>query len=166
MLNNNKLDLHTLPTDPFEPAGYTIFISAALFTYAEQVFNRHLRDALAADGFRVILPQEFEMQVHEKELFDQCVNGIERADLVLAVVDGAEVDVGVGFEMGLAYSKGKPVLALRTDFRRRAETTAGCLNLMLHYGATRMINAGDNPFQEATLSVRQMLQDVKNHPKS
>lgn len=145
----------------FEPRNFTIFISAALFSYAEQAFNRLLRDALVAAGYKVILPQEFDAAEGEPTLFLNCVNGAKDADLVLAVVDGAEVDAGVGFEMGVAYSAGTPILSLRTDFRRKAETTDGCLNLMLQYGSTSIIAASDDPFREVVSAVRDVLQKIE-----
>lgn len=145
----------------FKRQDYTIFISAALFTYAEQEFNRQLRDALEIIGFNVILPQEFEGDDDEQELFRQCVDGVEEADLVVAVVDGAEVDAGVGFEMGVAYSQEIPIIALRTDFRRKAETTDGCLNLMLQYGATKIISNSDQPFQEIVSAVQEFCEKME-----
>lgn len=123
-----------------------VFLSAALFTYAEREFNRHLAQALIEAGYEVILPQDFEIEEHEREIFDQCVAGIQKADLVLAVVDGAETDAGVGFELGLAWARGIPIVALRTDFRRRAETEHGGVNLMIQYGVSKLINSASDPF--------------------
>jgi nucleoside 2-deoxyribosyltransferase len=138
---------------------YTIFISAALFTYAEQEFNRRLRDVLISAGYNVILPQEFIKEKHDEEFFDQCVNGIDQADIVLAMVEGVEVDAGVGFEIGFAYAKGTPVIALRTDFRHGFESFNGCLNIMLHFGVTKIVNLTDDPFQDAVNAILELLNE-------
>ncbi|HQJ88815.1 MAG TPA: nucleoside 2-deoxyribosyltransferase, partial [Methanoregulaceae archaeon] len=43
---------------------------------------------------------------------------IESADVLVAVIDGADADSGTAWEMGYAAGRGIPVVALRTDFRR------------------------------------------------
>ena len=136
-----------------------IFISAALFTHAEQVFNRQIRDALVQAGYDVILPQEFEVDETGEGIFRQCIAGVERADLMLSIVDGAEVDAGVGFEMGYAYAKDIPIIALRTDFRKRAETIDGGLNIMLHYGSREVISQPQDPFQAVVSATNEYFQE-------
>jgi nucleoside 2-deoxyribosyltransferase len=124
-----------------------VFISAALFTYAERHYNALLRDHLVVAGHDVVLPQEFDESGGEENLFQQCIDGIRSSDVVVAVLEGAEVDVGVGFEVGVAYTNGIPVLGLRTDFRRRSETVEGGLNLMLQYGINKVIYSAGEPFE-------------------
>jgi len=43
---------------------------------------------------------------------------ILESEIALAVLDGATIDEGVAFELGFAYSKGKPCYGLQTDIRR------------------------------------------------
>ena len=45
-------------------------------------------------------------------------DAIKNADMVVAVIDGADADSGTSWEMGYASALGKKVIALRTDFRR------------------------------------------------
>jgi len=53
---------------------------------------------------------------HAAELSHEALrNG---ADIVVAVIDGADADSGTAWEMGYAYAHNKPVIAVRTDFRR------------------------------------------------
>ena len=131
----------------------TIFLSAALFSAAERAFNARLRDALTAAGFAVLLPQEFPDGPSEV-LFRQCVEGIDKADLVVAVVEGTDVDSGVAFEMGYARGTGKPIVALRTDYRQAADS--GGLNLMLLHGATKCVFASEgDPLAAAVEAVRE-----------
>jgi len=42
---------------------------------------------------------------------------LSRCDMVVALLDGADVDSGVAFEIGYARGLGKPVLGVRTDYR-------------------------------------------------
>jgi nucleoside 2-deoxyribosyltransferase len=123
-----------------------IYFAASLFTHAERRWNKLLADELASDlpGLEVILPQDFETAAaHEgggkhAELFRLCSEGVDRADAVVAVVDGADVDSGTAWEMGYAFAKGKPVVAVRTDFRVGEEYG---VNLMISRGCSAFIDA-------------------------
>jgi len=113
----------------------TIYLAGPLFTHAELEFNRKLKDLLEGQGFSVFFPQEdaedakIEHDRHNQALiFKHCVEGVDISDLVVAVLDGVDVDSGTAWEIGYAYAKGKPVLGLRTDFR---ELSNGVVNLMI-----------------------------------
>lgn len=112
-----------------------IYIAAPLFTHAELEYNRKLKNMLLNNGFSVFLPQEdAEDAAQERErqnqeyIFVKCVEGVDTSDLVVAVLDGVDVDSGTAWEAGYAYAKGKPVIGLRTDFRELAD---GIVNLMV-----------------------------------
>ncbi|MDD3246425.1 MAG: nucleoside 2-deoxyribosyltransferase, partial [Methanosarcina sp.] len=61
-------------------------------------------------------------------IFRKCVEGVDTSDLVVAILDGVDVDSGTAWEIGYAYAKGKPVIGLRTDFRALSD---GVVNLMI-----------------------------------
>ncbi len=87
---------------------------------AEQEWNKRLAQALV--GHTVILPQIdcakcFTPEPNWPYVFETCVKGIERAEIVLAILDGADADSGTCWEAGYAYAKGKPVIGVRTDLR-------------------------------------------------
>ncbi len=108
-----------------------VYIAAALFGQAEREFNEKVRDTLSREGFEVFLPQEGCNQ----NVFDCCIENLEKSDAVLAVFDGAQVDDGTAFECGYAFAKNIPVVGLRTDFRRVGEFTNE-VNIMLGNCAT------------------------------
>jgi nucleoside 2-deoxyribosyltransferase len=58
---------------------------------------------------------------------------IRASDLLVAVLDGADVDSGTAGEMGFAYGLGKAVHGLRTDFRMTGDNEAAGINLQLRY---------------------------------
>ena len=58
---------------------------------------------------------------------------LESSDLIVAIIDGADADSGTAWEMGYAFALGKPVIALRTDFRRIGHHEK--VNLMLEQSA-------------------------------
>lgn len=120
-----------------------IYFAASLFTHGERIWNQMLADALKAamPDLDVILPQDFETgEAHEEEayatLFRKCVDGVDDADAVVAIIDGADVDSGTAWEMGYAYARGKPVIGVRTDFRPGAEDG---VNIMLSRSCEHLV---------------------------
>ena len=59
--------------------------------------------------------------------------GIDRADMVFAVLDGVDVDSGTAAEIGYAFAKGKPILGYRGDFRLAADNEGSTVNLQVEY---------------------------------
>jgi nucleoside 2-deoxyribosyltransferase len=112
----------------------TVYLAAPLFSEAECDFNRKLRDEIISAGFKVFLPQEDsnnikDMKDRQKIIFNKNLKGIENSDILVAVIDGADVDSGTAWEIGFAFAKGKPLLGLRTDFRTLG--IEGAVNLMI-----------------------------------
>ena len=58
---------------------------------------------------------------------------LRRCDLVIAVLDGIDVDSGTASEIGFAYALQKRILGLRTDFRMIGDNEASDINLQLQY---------------------------------
>lgn len=58
---------------------------------------------------------------------------IRSVDMLVAVLDGVDVDSGTSGEMGFAYGIGLPVFGLRTDFRVTGDNEAAGINLQLRY---------------------------------
>src|SRR6202034_306547 len=59
--------------------------------------------------------------------------GIDRADMVFAILDGVDVDSGTAAEIGYAFAKGKPILGYRGDFRLSADNEGATVNLQVEY---------------------------------
>ena len=106
-----------------------VYLAAPLFSQVERRWNRELARLLAerVAGLEVILPQDFRIggRYNDRsrlgELFQKCISALKSADVVVAVLDGADTDSGVAFEMGFAYASGIPVVGVRTDFRQSQE---------------------------------------------
>ncbi len=107
-----------------------IYFAAPLFTQAEIVFNHSLADQLEAAGYTVYLPQQQCAGTTDPiELFNICIRGLDKASMVLVILDGTDADSGSCFEVGYAFAKGIPIVGLRTDFRGSGEYMG--VNLML-----------------------------------
>jgi nucleoside 2-deoxyribosyltransferase len=113
----------------------TVYLAGPLFTHAELEYNRELKDIMIKKEFSVFLPQEdaedaeAEREKQNQEcIFKKCLEGVNNSDIVVAVLDGVDVDSGTAWEIGYAYARGKPVIGLRTDFRTLSD---GIVNLMV-----------------------------------
>lgn len=121
--------------DVKEFAKYHIYFAGPLFSEAERSFNRRAADILEKLHFRVHLPQELDDdektrgENREAAIYAGNLEALKGADIIVAVIDGADADSGTAWEMGYAAASGKRVIALRTDFRRFGENE--CVNLML-----------------------------------
>jgi len=112
----------------------TVYLAAPLFSEAECDFNRKLRDLIKGEGFQVFLPQEDSNNIHVEKnrqeiIFNKNLVALDRSDIIVAVIDGADVDSGTAWEIGYAYAKGKQVFGLKTDFRTLG--IEGTVNLMI-----------------------------------
>lgn len=103
-----------------------IYYAAPLFSRADQFYNEHLasllREAFPAEAFYV--PQE-QTDINDKSLYadsqqiaDYDVRELLKSKLVVASLDGGQVDPGVAAEIGIAYHAGIPVVALYSDVRQ------------------------------------------------
>lgn len=104
-----------------------IYLSGSLFSLVDRHFNRSLKKRLetVVEGSKVTLPQDFRVgeklndRKHLDEIFAQCKTALENTDLIVAVIDGPDVDSGVAFEIGYAFRAGIPVVGIRTDYRNQ-----------------------------------------------
>ena len=80
----------------------------------------------------MLLPQEFGATT-AAQAWDLCISNLEKADVVVACANGADVDSGTAFECGYACAKEKPVIVWRDDWRKADDLDAP-INCMLYKG--------------------------------
>ena len=111
-----------------------IYFAGPLFTPYERSFIDACAAALRADGFEVFVPHEHELatglDVTAAWIFAKDRPGIERADAMLAILDGPSVDDGTACEIGMFHAlmqsdpSKKGIVGLLTDIRgMRGEST-------------------------------------------
>lgn len=61
------------------------------------------------------------------------MEGLDRADMVIAILDGVDVDSGTASEIGYAAGKGKFIEGYRGDFRLSADNIGSIVNLQVEY---------------------------------
>jgi nucleoside 2-deoxyribosyltransferase len=98
-----------------------LYVAAPLFTEAERAFNLVLAQALEAAGHEVHLPQRdtsnAEGAARTTAIFRGNIAALARADAIVAVCDGPQVDDGTAWEIGYGYGRNIPIYGLRTDTR-------------------------------------------------
>jgi nucleoside 2-deoxyribosyltransferase len=117
-----------------------------LFSQAERRWNRALASELEKRiaGANVILPQDFRpggaynSRTSFRHLFRECLEGVRTADVLVAVLDGADVDSGTALEMGVALEHGIPIVGVRTDFR---ESQDRGVNLVIAGACTELLRS-------------------------
>ena len=124
-----------------------LYFAGPLFTTAERAWNAEVAAALRAAGHEIFLPQEQEPGKDGPGIFATDVGGIDWADALLAIMDGADPDSGTSWEVGYAYGK-KPILLVRTDMRRDEGSGGSGYNPMLTQAATIRIDAIAGPIDD------------------
>ena len=104
-----------------------IYLAASIFTPYERAFLDDCAARLRAEGFDVFVPHEEKgligVNVTAEAVFAADAGGVESADAVLAVLDGASVDDGTACEIGLFQGlkqrdpERRGVVGLLTDLR-------------------------------------------------
>jgi nucleoside 2-deoxyribosyltransferase len=117
-----------------------LYFAGPLFSAAERDWNAAMADRLRAAGHEVFLPQDQEKGKDAAGIFAHDVGGIDWADALVAIMDGADPDAGTAWECGYAYGK-KPVVLVRTDFRAWVDPGMP-YNPMLTQSATVRLDLG------------------------
>lgn len=116
-----------------------IYQAGPLFTEAECDWHRKLKARLTALGHEVIWPGELitEQDIAAwgadapSRIFEADRDALVGAELVIALLDGVQVDDGTAWEIGFAYARGIPVIGIRTDARHAGETSHSTVNAMI-----------------------------------
>ena len=101
-----------------------VYLAGPLFSTAEKQFNSALKAALARldPKSNYILPQEFADSIADHPaffelVFQNCVKEVRNCDVVVALLDGADVDSGTCIELGIGFALHKRLIGVRTDSR-------------------------------------------------
>jgi nucleoside 2-deoxyribosyltransferase len=142
-----------------------IYFAGPLFTAAERDWNAALAAALRGAGHEVFLPQEQEPGKVAAGIFATDMGGLDWADGVVAIMDGADPDSGTSWEVGYAYGK-KPIVLVRTDIRRNAGSGGSGYNPMLTESATSRVDAVAAPMDRVAREVLDALATLEAAPSA
>ena len=112
--------------------GHKIYLSGPLFSQGEIAWGKRVK-AFLEETFvnaEIIWPHEIASDV-AKQIFHANLKAMNDCDLMVAILDGSQVDDGTAWEVGYFFSQGKQIIGIRTDFRRAGESYASIVNLMV-----------------------------------
>lgn len=114
-------------------ADMLVYVAGPLFSDSERQVVRQIAEIAEYIGFPTFLPHRDAglQQGHEdaEKIFRADVAALDRATLVVANLDGCDVDSGTAWEIGYAFAKKKRILGVRTD--RRVLEPFSPVNLMI-----------------------------------
>jgi nucleoside 2-deoxyribosyltransferase len=124
-----------------------IYLAGPLFTTPERDWNVGLAARLRDGGHEVFVPQDNPAAERTgRAIFLKDLVGLDWADTVVAIMDGADPDSGTCWECGYAYARGKTVVLFRSDLRGTGDERDIPYNAMLIGAADAHIE-----FEMATL---------------
>ncbi len=132
-----------------------IYLAAPLFNEQERKFNLFIKENLISH-YDLYLPQEdgmllaelmelenISISVAQKKVFDLDIKEMNNSDLLIAILDGSNIDEGVAFEIGYMNALNKPCFGLQTDVRRQLPFGN---NPMIEKGLKKIFNNTDDLF--------------------
>ena len=134
-----------------------IYLAGPLFTEAERDWHRKTKRLLLEQASRrgevveiiwpyeLITPEEIAALGAEAraEIFRRCKAELDRTDLLIALLDGTQVDDGTAWEIGYFFATkaaDAKIVGIRTDFRRAGESEQAIVNAMVEMACDVIVN--------------------------
>ena len=124
-----------------------------------------LAEILSENDIEVYLPHrdsgllKSNLDSNSTNVFEGNIKGIIESDTILALLNGSEVDSGVAWELGYAYSLGKEIICVSDDIRINDNT----LNLMIYKSCNKIIYLYD--YVNINELVEKILYELRKHSK-
>ncbi len=135
-----------------------IYFAGPLFTEADRDWIRSTiarTESLARDRgaeVEIIFPYDLIDQVEidrlgdkaKGEIFSRCKSHLDDADMLIALLDGPQVDDGTAWEVGYFYRgrrEGSKIFGVRTDFRNAGESAGAVVNAMVECACDRIVRS-------------------------
>lgn len=80
----------------------------------------------------------------KQEIFSRCKSHLEDADILIALLDGTQVDDGTAWEIGYFYARKRPdqkIVGIRTDFRNAGESSGAVVNAMIESSCDKIVRS-------------------------
>lgn len=106
----------------------SIYLANGLFSLGDRLVNEMIAKKLRdTEKYEVYVPQEND-EINDKSNFATSrmiatadLKELDKSDIVIAVIDGVEIDSGTAAEIGYAFAKGKTIIGVCTDIRLNQE---------------------------------------------
>ena len=136
--------------------GLRIYLAGPLFSEGDRSWQMRIKEAIqnwgALQGIYLELINPYELlsagQLEQEpdkaseRIFQVCRQSLRDSDLVVASLDGPQVDDGTAWELGYFFAlcgdSGERILGIRTDFRNCGDAGGAGINSMLAQGCCRI----------------------------
>ncbi len=141
-----------------------LYIAGPLFSDAERVYLEMMEDYITnrvnIDKNEIYLPHrdagDVGLNTDRNTAFEKDIEMIDECDIIIALLDGMNVDSGTAGELGYAYKSDKILLGLLTDRRFRNQKTGELVHINnIIWG---FFNKGKNIFP----SLRELVEKLKS----
>lgn len=119
-----------------------VYLANGLFSIADRNLNEVIAEKIRSLDCDIDLFCPQEQPVNDKNSFADSLdifcadyNSLKESDIMIAVIDGVEVDSGVASEIGIASVLGIPIVALYSDVRLMGRSNPRKLNALIENGA-------------------------------
>jgi nucleoside 2-deoxyribosyltransferase len=122
-----------------------IYLSGPIFSQAEIEWAGRVKGLMEksfASRAEVIWPHEIASGPPEK-IFRDNLRALDNCSIVVAILDGSQVDDGTAWEVGYHYASGGKVLGIRTDFRNAGEAPQSRTNAMVEFSCICIVDSID-----------------------
>ncbi len=144
-------------------AGLTIYLAGPLFSEAERLWlaetkrmiihtaRKHNRHVNVVWPYELISPEEIKTlgECARIEIFDRCKSALNDTNVLIALLDGPQVDDGTSWELGYYFCRRsmdrlaklkmqRIIYGIRTDFRTAGESAAAIVNIMCEKACDRV----------------------------
>jgi nucleoside 2-deoxyribosyltransferase len=97
------------------------YIAGPLFNEGERFWNGEINSRVQKAGYTTYVPQRDGRKLNSegdvRKIFEDDRNQVRISDLIVANLDGMDVDAGTAWELGYAHGLGKHVVGVYTDWR-------------------------------------------------
>jgi nucleoside 2-deoxyribosyltransferase len=122
-----------------------VYLSGPLFSLAEIEWDRRIKAGILeclGDKVEVIWPHEIAAG-SLWEIFQSNLKALDECKIMVAILDGPQVDDGTAWEVGYHYARGGKIVGIRTDFRKAGETALSKVNAMIEGSCMDIVSSLD-----------------------
>lgn len=122
------------------------YIAGPLFNEGERWFDEQIEATARRAGFETFLPhRDGDLSLREQRdiarIFTEDRAAIDRADVVIANLNGITTDDGTAWELGYAYARQKHLVGVYTDWRLQFPMQT--VNLMIECSLNKLVRSLD-----------------------
>ena len=139
------------------------YIAGPLFNEGERWWNAEINSRVSKAGFTTYIPQrdgtKLQNQSDVRKIFVEDRQQVIDADLIVANLDGMDVDSGTAWELGFAHGIGKHCVGLYSDWRLHFKFQT--VNLMIQCSLDKVVGS----LEELDQYLQQFVAEKKNLKK-